>query len=277
MMLPTIVTVVIPCFNASRTLAAAVESVLAQGDIGVEIILVDDRSTDDTRELGQALSERHANVSMIAHAVNSGPGPARNTGLRRAAGEFVCFLDADDSYLPGFFTTALRRFREHAWISAVYTNIELVDCPHEVHTLHIAGAINFMPSNKMLRRSTVELIGGFPEDVVFRTGMAGEDGVFFQLLGKYFQSFSEPTVYCRYYVGPSSHFSRFVRRTRVVDGKLEFVEFEEIEKSGALTATALEFERRFLERCRALRNSSVFPELAEPGFQPGRIFPRDAS
>ena len=276
-MLPTIVTVVIPCFNASRTLAAAVESVLAQGDIGVEIILVDDCSTDDTVGLARALSGRHANVSMVGHAENSGPGPARNTGLRRAKGEFICFLDADDSYLQGFFTTALRRFREHARISAVYTNIELVDCPHEVHVLHIAGAINFMPSNKMLRRSTVELIGGFPEDAVFRTGMAGEDGVFFQLLGKYFQSFSEPTVYCRYYVGPSSHFSRFVRRTRVIDGKLEFVEFEEIEKSGALTATALEFERRFLERCRALRNSAVFPELADPGFQPGRIFPRHAS
>ena len=275
-MLPTIVTVVIPCFNASRTLAAAVDSVLAQGDIGVEIILVDDCSTDDTRELGRALSGRHANVSMVGHAINSGPGPARNTGLRRAKGEFVCFLDADDTYLPGFFTTALRRFREHSLISAVFTDIELVDCPHEVHTLHVAGAVSFMPSNKMLRRSTVELMGGFPEDAVFRTGMAGEDGVFFQLLGKYFLSFCEATIYCRYYVGPSSHFSRFVRRTRVVDGKLEFVELEEIEKSGLLTATALEYERRFLDRCRALRNSAVFPELTERGFQPGRIVPSPA-
>ncbi len=272
-MLPTTVTVVIPCFNAAKTLAAAVESVLAQGDIGVEVILVDDCSTDDTASLARALSERHANVSMLRHAVNSGPGPARNTGLRRAKSEFICFLDADDTYVPGFFAVALRHFRQNAAISAVLTGVELVDCPHEAHALHVSGAVNFMPSNKMLRRSTVELMGGFPEDAVFRTGMAGEDGVFFQLLMKYFQSFLEPNKFCRYYVGPSSHFSRFVRRTRVVNGKLEFVELEEIEKSGALTATALEFERRFLERCRAIRNSSVFPELAQPGFRPGLIGP----
>ncbi len=270
-MLPTIVTVVIPCFNAARTLAGAVDSVLAQGDIGVDVVLVDDASTDETPALGRALAERYANVSLVGHAVNSGPGPARNTGLRRVRSEFVCFLDADDSYVEGFFAAALRRFRERPAISAVVTGIELVDCPHEVHALHVSGAINFMPSNKMLRRSTVELIGGFPGDAVFRTGMAGEDGVFFQILGKYFQSFFEPAKLCRYYVGPNSHFSRFVRRTRVVNGKLEFVELEEIEKSGALTATALEFERRFLERCRAVRNSTVFPELAPPGFRPGLI------
>jgi len=271
--LPTIVTVVIPCFNAARTLAGAVDSVLAQGDIGVEVVLVDDGSTDDTVALGRALSQRHANVSLVGHAVNSGPGFARNTGLRRVRSEFVCFLDADDTYVEGFFAAALRRFREHPSISAVVTGIELVDCPHEVHALHVSGAINFMPSNKMLRRSTVELIGGFPDDAVFRTGMAGEDGVFFQVLAKYFQSFFEPEKLCRYYVGPNSHFSRFVRRTRVVNGKLEFLELEEIEKSGALTATALDFERRFLERCRAVRNSVVFPELT-PGFQPGMIGPR---
>jgi len=272
-MLPTTVTVVIPCFNATGTLAAAVESVLVQGDIGVEIVLVDDCSNDRTLEIARALAARHSNISVLTHAVNSGPGAARNSGLRHAKTEFVSFLDADDTYLPGFFAAGLRRFREHPTISGVSTGIELVDCPHEVHELHIAGAINFMPSNKLLRRATFELIGGFPEDPVFRTGMGGEDGVFFQLLMKYFQSCFEPAKLLRHRVGVNSHFSRFVRRTRVENGKLEFVELEEIERSGALTATALEFERRFLERCRAIRSSTVFPELAPLGFRPGVILP----
>jgi glycosyltransferase involved in cell wall biosynthesis len=272
-MLPMIVTVVIPCFNATATLEAAVESVLAQGDIGVEIVLVDDCSTDGTAELARALAQRHANVAVLAHAVNAGPGPARNTGLRRARSEFICFLDADDAYKPGFFAAALRRFREAPAISSVLTGVELVDCPHPVHALHIAGAANFMPSNKMLRRSTVELIGGFPEDAVFRTGMAGEDGAFAQVLMKYFQSFFEPAKLCRYYVGPNSHFSRFVRRTRVENGELIFVELEPIESSGSLTATILDYERRFLDRCRAIRISAVFPELAQIGFRTGLIGP----
>lgn len=54
---------------------------------------------------------------------------------------------------------------------------------------------------------------------------------------------------------------------------LEFVELEEIEKSRALTATALEYERRFLDRCRAICSTTVYPELAPPGFRPGLIGP----
>jgi glycosyltransferase involved in cell wall biosynthesis len=272
-MLPTLVTVVIPCFNAAATLEAAVDSVLAQGDLGVEIILVDDCSTDDTPAVARRLIERHSGITLHRHAMNEGPGPARNTGLRRAKSEFICFLDADDTYVRGFLAAALKRFRENPTISAVFTNIELVDCPHEVHQQHISGAINFMPSNKMLRRSTVELIGGFPEDATFRTGMGGEDGAFFQVLMKYFQSFFEPAKLLRYYVGANSHFSRFVRRTRVENGKLVFVDLEPIESSGALTATILDFERRFLDRCRAIRNSTVFPEFAQPRFKPGIIGP----
>jgi glycosyltransferase involved in cell wall biosynthesis len=268
-MLPTMVTVVIPCFNAAAHLPAAVESVLAQGDIGVEIVLVDDCSTDETAEVARALAGCHSNIALVSHAVNAGPGPARNSGLRRAQSGHVCFLDADDRYLPGFFTAALRHFRENPRLSVVVAGVELVDCPHEYDDLHYAGAVNFMPSNKMLRRSTVELIGGFSEDPTFRTGMGGEDGAFFQVLMKYFTGVFEPTRYCRHYVGPNSHFSRFVRRTRVEDGKLVFVELEPIEKSGALTAAILRFEQQFLRRCAALRDSSVFPELTKPGFKPG--------
>ncbi|MGH7124252.1 MAG: glycosyltransferase family 2 protein, partial [Stellaceae bacterium] len=261
-MLPPQVTVVIPCFNAARVLPAAVESVLAQGDVGVEILLVDDCSTDETPAIARSLASRHANITVLAHAANAGPGPARNTGLRHARSDFVCFLDADDAYLPGFFGAALRHFRANPKVSAVCTGIELVDCPHEVDPLHVAGAMNFMPSNKMLRRTTVEAIGGFPEDATFRTGMGGEDGAFFQVLQKYFLSLLDLTVYCRYHVGASSHFSRFVKRTRVENGKLIFLELEPIERSGALTAAILAFEKRFIDRCNALRDSMVFPELA---------------
>ena len=79
-MLPTIVTAVIPCFNATATLEAAVASVLAQGDIGVEIVLVDDCSTDGkTLEMCQALAARHRNVAVLRHIENA----AAQFGARR--------------------------------------------------------------------------------------------------------------------------------------------------------------------------------------------------
>lgn len=260
-MLPTMITVVIPCFNAAATLQAAVMSVLAQGDLGVEIMLVDDCSTDDTREIAQRLADRHPNIVVVAQGVNSGPAAARNSGLRRAKGRYICFLDADDSYAPGFFSAALKHFRAQPDISAVLTGVELIDCPQEVDQVQYLSAAYVMPSNKMLLRSTVELIGGFSEDPTFRSPIAGEDGAFFQVLFKYFLSFFDQRRFCRYYVGSNSHFTRFVSRTRVENGKLVFLKLEEVETSGALVRALQDFEHRFLDRCRALRNSTVLQQL----------------
>jgi glycosyltransferase involved in cell wall biosynthesis len=260
-MLPTMITVVIPCFNAAATLEPAVMSVLAQGDLGVEIILVDDCSTDDTRELARELASRHPNIVLVGHGANSGPAAARNTGLRRANGRYICFLDADDSYAPGFFAAALKHFRTRPDISAVLTGVEFIDCQHEVDQVQYLSASYVMPSNKMLQRSAVELIGGFSEHPTFRGPIAGEDGAFFQVLFKYFLSYFDQRKFCRYYVGSNSHFTRFVSRTRVENGKLVFLKLEEVETSGALQQALADFEQRFLDRCRALRNSTVLQKL----------------
>jgi glycosyltransferase involved in cell wall biosynthesis len=101
---PSLVSVVIPCFNAAEYLSGAVRSVQAQGVPGTEIIVVDDQSTDDSNAVAEALAGQVPGVRLIQQAVNSGPSTARNAGLRHAWGRYVCFLDADDAYAPGFFS-----------------------------------------------------------------------------------------------------------------------------------------------------------------------------
>lgn len=96
-MTPCTVSVIIPSCNGLPWLAETLESVLAQGYPGLEIIVVDDGSTDGTAAW---LASRHPQVKCLTQN-NQGLSAARNRGLREAAGEFIQFLDADDLLLPG--------------------------------------------------------------------------------------------------------------------------------------------------------------------------------
>ena len=91
-----LVSVVIPCFNHARYLAEAIESVRSQTHHAVEIIVVDDASTDATYEVAAGFGD----VRYARHARNRGLASSRNTGLGLARGEYVVFLDADDTLLP---------------------------------------------------------------------------------------------------------------------------------------------------------------------------------
>lgn len=93
-----LVSIVIPSYNASRYIKEAVDSALAQTYRNIEIIVVDDGSTDDTREvLGQCIAT--GKIRYI-YQENRGLASARNTGIKNAKGDYIAFLDADDLFLP---------------------------------------------------------------------------------------------------------------------------------------------------------------------------------
>ena len=96
------ISVIIPCYKAAGTLRRAVESVLAGAPADLEVLLVDDGSPDET---GRLCDELAADPRIRAlHRENGGAGAARNTGLEAACGDWVLFLDADDTLLPGLWT-----------------------------------------------------------------------------------------------------------------------------------------------------------------------------
>jgi glycosyltransferase involved in cell wall biosynthesis len=90
------VSVVIPVFNRARCLGRAIDSVLDQDFKDIELIVVDDGSTDDTRKILQGYGDRVRSVFQE----NQGPGAARNNGVGHATGEWIAFLDSDDVWLP---------------------------------------------------------------------------------------------------------------------------------------------------------------------------------
>jgi glycosyltransferase involved in cell wall biosynthesis len=91
-----LVSVIIPTYNRADTVAASVESALNQSYPDIEVIVVDDGSTDGTAE---ALAGHRGRITVI-HQENAGPSAARNRGAAAAKGEIIAFLDSDDHWLP---------------------------------------------------------------------------------------------------------------------------------------------------------------------------------
>ena len=91
-----LVSVIIPTYNRAKTIERAVDSVLAQTWKELEVIVVDDGSTDQTNEVLKAYGDK----IRVIHRQNGGASAARNTGIKAATGEIISFLDSDDEWLP---------------------------------------------------------------------------------------------------------------------------------------------------------------------------------
>lgn len=107
-----LVSTVIPVFNRPAMLREAVASVIAQTHRPIEIIIVDDGSTDDTGAVAEALGRDHPGIVRTVHIANSGPGHAREAGRALARGEFMQYLDSDDVLLPRKFELQIAALRE---------------------------------------------------------------------------------------------------------------------------------------------------------------------
>jgi glycosyltransferase involved in cell wall biosynthesis len=120
----TLVSIITPSFNQSAFLRQAMLSVLEQDYHGLEYIVVDGGSTDDSVEIIQEYANR---LAWWVTEKDSGQGEAINKGLAHARGEIVAWLNSDDFYLPGAIAAAVRAFEAHPATVLVYANMEAVD------------------------------------------------------------------------------------------------------------------------------------------------------
>ena len=91
-----VVTVIVPFYQAAKTLDACIESIVAQSFPGWELVLVDDGSTDGGLAIARAWGRRDTRI-RVAHQENEGRSAARNSGIEAACGTWICFVDADDT------------------------------------------------------------------------------------------------------------------------------------------------------------------------------------
>lgn len=119
MLVEGLVSTIIPVHNRPALLREAVASVLAQTYRSIEIIIVDDGSTDETGGVAAAMASSHLEVRTI-HRKNGGPGAARETGRLAARGEFIQYLDSDDLLLPKKFELQVAGLRQYGDCSVSY-------------------------------------------------------------------------------------------------------------------------------------------------------------
>ena len=170
------VSVVVPAFNARRTLPATVASIESQTVRPLEIIVVDDGSTDDTAEVARSLDADGLRVTTQA---NAGHAAARNTGIAAAQGHHVAFLDADDLWLPQKLERQLAEMRRDPSIRALQHGAARIDdelsllwvepCRRSQDqlddTLHFRNMPALM-STLLAERELLEDVGGFDPSLV---------------------------------------------------------------------------------------------------------------
>jgi glycosyltransferase involved in cell wall biosynthesis len=203
------VSVIIPVFNGEATIAAAIDSALAQNFGDLEVVVVNDGSTDATSNVLDAYRDR----VTVLNRVNGGPAVARNAGVRASHGEYVAFLDADDIWLAGKLEKTLAALDRDGSAAMVYTNALMIgnsgeplaitytpDDQKRAPTMEdmLSRLWNILPSTAVMRRATFDAIGGFHEE--FATGHPQWEDSYFMLVAREHGRFvylDEPTVLYR--------------------------------------------------------------------------------
>ena len=171
------VSVIIPTYNRAPFIERAIHSVLQQTYNDLEVIVVDDASTDDTWDRVAALQNVDHRVCYIRHKTNQGAQVARNAGIQAARGEYIAFLDSDDEWLPQKLERQMAVFLKGADpLGVVYCDMEMVyqnKRTTKEWRPHYRGAIyskilcgwSAGTSTFVIKRDYLEKVGGFDENI----------------------------------------------------------------------------------------------------------------
>lgn len=118
------ISIIVPVYNAEKTIEKCIESIEDNSYKDIEVILIEDCSKDESREICGKLTEKYANIKYIQNERNRGVSYTRNRGLERASGEYIMFVDSDDWVEKNYFSEFLQIFErtENALVICGYVN-----------------------------------------------------------------------------------------------------------------------------------------------------------
>lgn len=222
-----LVSIIIPTYNCERYISQTIDSVLAQDYNAIELLIIDDGSTDNTKKIVLDYGDR---LRLISRK-NSGVCVARNMGLAEAKGQFICWMDHDDYWYPDKISQQVKAFNRHDDVGVVYSNftrwnsnsagifptpdsyikksfIDKFDPEHSGWIYHLFLLDCYMlTSTAMFRRDVFEKCGAFDESLPY-----GEDwDLWLRISREYpFLKLNQSTTLYRQHQGQGSRMVRGV-------------------------------------------------------------------
>ncbi len=190
-----LISVIIPAFNAERYIAETMASVLGQTYPTIELIVVDDGSTDQTAGRASEFAAKDARV-VVVRQDNRGVSAARNKGFAVAKGKYIAYTDADDVWMPDHLQLLYDRLATHPELGLVHSDYQEINADSSKRNVHskggkegflldglLLGHIEYIPgpSGILLPRSTVEKTGGFDAEL---SNVADQD-FFYRVAARY--------------------------------------------------------------------------------------------
>lgn len=225
------VSVIIPTYNREKYLPEAIDSVLNQTFQDFELIIVDDGSTDNTKEI---LKPYLSKIRYI-YQKNKGPSAARNTGIRYSTGEWIAFLDADDIWLLYKLKLQVKYLEEHPDIALVYADLGVFNEKGVIEKNHYLSRKISRPTGYifqelvmrplistitvMVRKSIFDTVGLFSEDLLI-----GEDYELWLRIAKNYKIGYLPKVVAMYRIHKLSIIQGDFNILQGIPGEIKVVE-----------------------------------------------------
>lgn len=182
---PGIVSIIVPVYNAEQFIRQTIDCVQAQTYTDWELLLVDDCSCDKSREYIQEKSSTDKRVKLVSLEKNGGAAEARNRGVKQACGQYICYLDADDIWLPDKLIVELQYLRniqrtEDTSAGFVFMGYEFADASGKGlgKVVHVPRRITYQQAlkNTTIFTSTVMIDRDkIPDEDIYMPHIASED------------------------------------------------------------------------------------------------------
>jgi glycosyltransferase involved in cell wall biosynthesis len=257
------VSVIVPAYNATAFLQAALDSVLGQTFADWEVVLCDDGSTDQTRSLVEAAMPVFQGRLRYVYQTNRGLPAARNTAIRNSSGEFLALLDADDIWLPNRLERGVALMDSdrtlglvHGYVARIDVRGEFMGYPARPPLKHLSGDIarniytrraHLICPTILFRKECVDAVGLFDE-----TMRATEDReMWFRIAERYRVGYIDE-VLANYRISPNSMSHD---TPRMLKWQTYFIEKHRHSKACGMIAARQAFGRLYRERGDAIFNT----------------------
>lgn len=182
----TLVSVIMPVYNSQQYVKAAVNSIVNQTYGNIEILCVNDCSTDDSLSVLNELASKDSRVKVIDSPVNVGAGEARNLAIKEAKGEFITFVDADDTIEPDLYQRVIDEINKNNPDQVVWGIVEehFDDNDTLVKTVPIVSAYRFLDNETDIVKTILELednsLFGYQWNSFYRASVIKDNNIRFE-------------------------------------------------------------------------------------------------